>query len=670
MAKAGVRLDHQRLLRSALWRTLLFPVLILIFFLGAPSWYSSKVHSSLDKEILASNSVPESKKAEEIAFFDKLDLQEVCFHPPARLARLSEGFEKDGISSTFQRLWWGQIFSVILVGLLGVSMLSIMSLNLDAKKSVGELVRNYRWGWWIAMTTSLIKLVLLIPLMTYGSFEFTVLLANQFFPKVLLLVILGGLIALWASVKVLLKKVPLEFVEPLSREITPEDAPEMWGDIRQAAATVEATAPDHVIVGMQMNFFVTELAVKTDTSLVTGRTLFLSFPLLKQLSRSEVLAIVGHELGHFKGNDTRMTREFYPLRRKVNETLMGLSRAGWVGWPSTGLLMFFSLTFEATIQQLSRKREFLADQLGAALTTPDTFARALVKFSVMAEAFQRMLKDSSAMEAASPISIRWHSFIGDKILPEDPFWTQLGEKQVPHPLDSHPALVDRLKALGDEVHVADAREIALQESETAFDLWFANRELLFAELSQKVESVVKSHLNKAKLDQADYQTPEGKQLLEEHFPELRWQRKKGGLVMGVVVFGAMALGLLALAIFVPLIWVRLGFGLGGLLLGWVAWGIWKCRNEELILTVNGVTNPRWKRTLHFSEVENLFLQRNQTTIIARFVLKEKQPTLLKYSLVRMTKAMPLPISTNWNDKPLVIAQTIYRYYVRQPVAEG
>jgi Zn-dependent protease with chaperone function len=165
----------------------------------------------------------------------------------------------------------------------------------------------------------------------------------------------------------------------MSREVTPEDAPELWQAVKDAARKLQTTPPDRIIIGMQFNFYVTELAVLHDAGRAEGKTLYLSYPLLKQLSADEVLAIIGHELGHFIGEDTRMTREFYPLRYKNHETMVAMARSGWVGWPSFQFLNFFGWCFGETEQAASRARELLADKKAAELTTAQTAAHALVR---------------------------------------------------------------------------------------------------------------------------------------------------------------------------------------------------------------------------------------------------------------------------------------------------
>ena len=664
---ASPKVPHKAL-PSMLWQPLLLPTLVLIFYLAAPSWYGSKVHGSLRDQIAASQQLSESDKQQRTAYFDGLDLQQLCLHCPPGMEELRKDFEEDGIVSTFEILRLGQILSWTLLGGVAVTMLAVAGLNAIASKYPSTLISSYRLGWRIVMTASLIKLALLIPLLTYGSYELMALSVQEYSIKLLFAIVIGGIVAFGTCIGVLMKKVPMEFAEPLSREISPEEAPELWHAIRQAADTLQTAAPDRLIIGMQMNFFVTELAVHTDTSRVTGRTLYLSYPLLKQLSAEEVLAIVGHELGHFKGNDTKMTREFYPLRFKVHETLMGLSKSGIVGWPSAGLLGFFHLSFEQTMQKASRVREFLADQVGGSLTSPVSLARALVKFSVLSETFERMLRDPVANPNQNPMDLHWRSFVSAKILEGDLFWTQLATKETPHPLDSHPSLHDRLDGLGSSVQVADARAISLQEESTAYDAWLAHHDALFADLGVKVVKAVGEIRAKLQLADADYATAEGKALLDQNFPEIRWRLKGGRHVIGIIMLGMVAL-LCVLALFVvPDLWPKvLLLSVVGLFF-WIAIQVWKSRGDkEMILTVEGISYPEWKGPLLFSNVASMSLTRVNSMLQANFELKRKQKQLGKWALPIATRSVMLPLRRELNEKPDVVAQTIYRYLTRQPL---
>ena len=371
-----------------------------------------------------------SERAERIDKYSQMDFQQVCLNCPPGLEKLHDKLEESGVASTFRRLQWGLILSAILVAIMGVSTVAIIVLNKRAQKSQDDLIRSYRLSWKIGIAAALAKVFLLIPLLAYGTFEFTVLLSNRFFPKLLLVIILGGLFALWKSGAILLKKVPMEFKEPLCREVTPEEAPELWQAVKEAAQRLQTTPPDRILIGMQLNFYVSELAVIHDSGRAEGKTLFLSYPLLKQLSADEILAIIGHELGHFIGEDTRMSREFYPLRLKVHATMVAMARSGWVGWPSFQFLNFFYMSFGQTERAASRSRELLADQKAALLTSPtDCRASALVRFQVSLEAFKRGLADSPKSNLQSPFDIPLQTVVQEKLASDNAFWTQLSSRK-------------------------------------------------------------------------------------------------------------------------------------------------------------------------------------------------------------------------------------------------
>jgi len=374
---------HKNLL-LALFKSLVVPMLTLAFFFAAPHWLNSKLRTQITDAVNASSNLSFAEKSQRVEKIARIDFKQVCADCPPGMEKLRDNLEQAGVVGNFQRLRWGLWMSLVLAGVSVISVFAIFALNQKAKQSQKALIGCYRLGWGIGMVAALAKVFLLIPLLAYGSFEFTVLLADHYYPKLLLVIVLGGVFALWRSAAILMKKIPLEFNEPMSREVTPVEAPELWRAVRTAAERLQTTPPDRILIGLQLNFYVTELAVKHDAGRAEGKTLYISYPLLKQLSEDQVVAIIGHELGHFIGEDTKMTREFYPLRLKVRATMLAMVSSGWIGWPSFQFLNFFSWCFSETEQAASRVRELLADQRAAALTTSQTAAHALVRFQISA----------------------------------------------------------------------------------------------------------------------------------------------------------------------------------------------------------------------------------------------------------------------------------------------
>lgn len=96
-------------------------------------------------------------------------------------------------------------------------------------------------------------------------------------------------------------------------------------------------------------------------------------PLLTNLSREEVSAIIGHELGHIANND---------MRRMVIAESFQRSLTWYLGWSNSLQAMgrwALNWVAELGVLALSRKREYWADAVGAALTSKDAMRSALIK---------------------------------------------------------------------------------------------------------------------------------------------------------------------------------------------------------------------------------------------------------------------------------------------------
>ncbi|HLX30177.1 MAG TPA: M48 family metalloprotease [Casimicrobiaceae bacterium] len=89
------------------------------------------------------------------------------------------------------------------------------------------------------------------------------------------------------------------------------------------AKKLNAQPPDNIIIGLEPNFFVTANEVKAaiPNVVLRGSTLYLSLSLMRLLSKEELCAVIGHELGHFRGEDTAYSLRFAPIYRRLSHTL-------------------------------------------------------------------------------------------------------------------------------------------------------------------------------------------------------------------------------------------------------------------------------------------------------------------------------------------------------------
>jgi len=662
--KEGAPTAPQLSLAKTLLKAFIIPLIVLGFYLAAPRWADSKIRAAFTKQIEETPKLSAAERSRRAERLSQIDFAAVANDPRAREEPLRKAIDSAGVGGQFRRLKLAQSLSYALLAILTAAILAILALNSRARRSRDDLIRSYRVGWRLASAAAIVQVLLLTPLLTYGLFEFTVLLADRYYPQVLLAVGLGGIFAIVASIKILLKRVPLTFDQPMSREVSPEDAPELWAAVRASADRLQTTPPDHIIVGMDLNFYVTELGVKHGLGTAEGKTLFLSYPLLRQLSEPEIVAIIGHELGHFIGDDTRLTREFAPMRRKVAETFTLLASNPLVGWTSLQFLSLFAWTFGKTEQEASRARELLADQKAAALTSPAIAARALVKFHAMTEAFSRGL--SKAVETTDVGAASLETALSHQLPSEREFWSQLFEERLPHPLDSHPKLSVRLAALGIELTPEQAQTITQEQVPNAFGVWFQGRESIFQALLDKTNRVVKAMRERAQVETADYATDAGRELLDRRFPPRSWRRKPAKPWFLMIVLSLLAGGCGALMIFVfheIVPWFFCGLGIAILLAcARITW-IRHC-NGQLSLNATGISYTGWTRPLLFSAVKSMTVQtyNGETSLILH--LKEKADSIWKAPMPIRTKAVSITVM-RLGAPPMEIANTVFQYLTRQ-----
>ncbi len=300
--------------------------------------------------------------------------------------------------------------------------------------------------------------------------------------------VLFGLIALvgvFLTVKPLFRTARKAQSTVIGQVLSVSDYPALWQFVGDLAQTVGSDLPHNLVVGLTPAFFVTEADVHCIGGTVTGRTMYLSVPLCRILTVEELSAVIAHELGHFRGEDTAFSLRFYPIYRGAVESLNGVSEAvtqindftryipinaikliGIMGsltlLPSVFMISYFLECFSGAESAVSRDREIAADAVAAKTSGSANIATALVKL----HAYTGMW-DQLSVVMRDGLSVG-HVNVGDERYDAPQFFSNVSElyamtvaqcaeprsldgldaKTIPHPTDSHPPLSIRLDALG------------------------------------------------------------------------------------------------------------------------------------------------------------------------------------------------------------------------------
>ncbi len=238
------------------------------------------------------------------------------------------------------------------------------------------------------------------------------LLISYIFDSFLILIIaviyaIGSVfVSYWWSDKIILSMVN-------AKEIEKKDNPELYRLVENLSITAGLPLPKiYILEEKQPNAFAT--GRNPENSVIAFTT-----GLLEKLDRTELEAVVAHELSHVKNRDILIGSVVVVLvavvavlaRLYIRTSLWGGIRdnRGQSGalFMLIGLIAAIALPIVATIIRLavSRKREFLADSSGALLTRyPEGLISALEKIS----------KDSNPMRKANEQSMH-HLFISSPL---------------------------------------------------------------------------------------------------------------------------------------------------------------------------------------------------------------------------------------------------------------
>lgn len=212
-------------------------------------------------------------------------------------------------------------------------------------------------------------------------------------------------------------------------------------------------------------------------------------------------SIIGHELGHFKGQDTKFSRRFYPIYRGTASSLAALEAAAGEGarsiplLPALAVFSYFLECFSVAESRLSRDRELAADQAGSSLTSSRTMAVALVTLHALMgmwqglqEAAANALRQGKAFVNASRT---YADAVGQSAVPEA--LQGIAEVHLSHPTDSHPPLSVRLQSLQVGLNDVATDALAVTPAEAAITL-ISDAEKLEEEISEAYQVLLARQL--------------------------------------------------------------------------------------------------------------------------------------------------------------------------------
>jgi len=262
-----------------------------------------------------------------------------------------------------------------------------------------------------------------------------------------------------------------------------ERHPNIFSYVSELAVRLGAQAPNNIVVGLEPNFYVTsaDVHVLAGDRVLKGETLFLSMPLSRIMTTEELTGTIGHELGHFRGDDTAYSMKFAPVYAGLGHAVHKMasdsdgSSHGIVAIPAQKLLQYMLETFHKNVSAVNRAREFEADKAGSEVAPGRALATSLLKVSLYARSWNniqhQVVERMQQRKFTRNMSLLFSGIVKYDIdmekLPE--IVEAIGKESISHPTDSHPPTSVRIRELG--LNISEVRpEELLSPRDSAIEL--------------------------------------------------------------------------------------------------------------------------------------------------------------------------------------------------------
>ena len=526
--------------KAGFLKSYVLPALFVLLVPGIGIWFAGHATRSLDgdvqKNVLTSiqqdaSASPEDKDTFS-AFYRATPASVICRGGTPQLNDLAKALE-DVCAADRQFGWIRQIsWASIGIGLFAFLFASgCVGVSLLSQRS---LFASFLAGWQVLRIAALLQAVGQGIVLVMLSYWMTVVWFDQYVPKLIGVVAIGALAVLWLMVKAIFSRVDttpsLEGVV-----LRPTTAAKFLGHIREMCRTLSTEPPRHIVAGVDDNFFVTENSLMVRGVLLEGRTLYVSFSLLKVLEKSEADAILAHEMAHFSGDDTYYTRKMSPLLARYGQYLSALYQGGILSRPLFHFMLLFWTLFQLSINRMSRQREFRADAIAAGATSPADMGRALIKsmaYSNYRSRIERQLFTENVKQEqvgiAGRVAAGFSSYATSSSLLGD-----LSGTRFPHPFDSHPLLDARLAAVRAPLVPSHYAKLLTAPVNTSWLSDIDGAEYLEQQMWKAYEERFASAHEEALAWRYAPATDEERQIVEKYFPAVRVESKKADASLAI-----------------------------------------------------------------------------------------------------------------------------------------
>jgi Zn-dependent protease with chaperone function len=439
-----IRKDLAKVVAFALLSLFLVPVATLLFVNHAQPQLDGAIIRSVERQVDQDKRISAEGKVQIKAFYRANPASSLCASTDPELAQ-----DQQALCPRFSDAWQFHTAHeiarwTILAGV--VVLLAELLLGAVAFWNRKAQYLSFVIGWRMLSLASAVEMLVQGAMLVWLSFWVTAFFFHLYSIKLIAMIGILVAAAVFFAIVGLLRRPAL--ANAIDGELVGEgDAPGLWANTRALAARLKTAPPRQIVAGIDTNFFVTEAPLTVAGKTLIGRTLFVSLPLLRLLDRAQADAVLGHELAHFRGGDAASSARLGPKLVQYDHYL-GMMRGGGLTLVVYHLMYLYRMIFEFALMRDSREREFKADRTAAKLVSPQAIVQSLIKIAAYASYRSEIERELFEHDRQHSEQLGIAQFVASGLAPyaaSAKFVQAMGSASVPHPFDSHPAMLDRMK---------------------------------------------------------------------------------------------------------------------------------------------------------------------------------------------------------------------------------
>lgn len=238
-------------------------------------------------------------------------------------------------------------------------------------------------------------------------------------------------------------------------ELRESEYPRLFQEVNSIANRLGAPVPDKIIVDHELNAAAAQIP-RLGVFGAYRNVLVLGLPLMATLDPDELRSVVAHEFGHFSGEHGKLGVWVYRSNETWQQLHESLNRHG-----GYGVMLFrwffnwYSPRYAATTFASRRAHEYEADQTAARVATPQIAGRTLAKLEYLEALLDEKFFEETAVRGRNEPQMPRDLFLPLTTVRHEPYNKERAIQRIRAGLrdvtgygDTHPALSDRLRALG------------------------------------------------------------------------------------------------------------------------------------------------------------------------------------------------------------------------------